>query len=69
MARGALLLARHEANISGSPLIAPEHLLLSLLKEDETLLHLLPEPVLRNELLQLLLRCDRHTEEPVGISR
>ena len=66
-ARNAILLARYEAGILGSPVIEPEHLLLSLLKEDETLLHLLPEPVLRNEMLQLLQRCDRHTQEPVDI--
>jgi hypothetical protein len=66
-ARGAILLAKHEANVLGSSLIEPEHLLLSLLTVDETLLHLLPEPVVRNEMLQLLQRCDRRETESVDI--
>jgi hypothetical protein len=66
-ARSAIFLARNEAGVLGSSSIEPEHLLLGLLKEDETLLHLLPEPVLRSEMLQLLQRCDRRTAESFEI--
>jgi hypothetical protein len=66
-ARTAIFLARNEAGVLGSSVIEPEHLLLGLLKEDETLLYLLPEPVLRNEMLQLLQRCDRKAAESFDI--
>lgn len=66
-ARDAIHHARNEASFLGSPLIEPEHLLLSLLKADETLADLLQATVIRNEMLQLLRSSDPLAKEDVEI--
>ncbi|HLK19110.1 MAG TPA: Clp protease N-terminal domain-containing protein [Bryobacteraceae bacterium] len=66
-ARDVVHYARIEASLLGSSTIEPEHLLLSLLKADETLSDLLPAPVLRGEMLQLLQSSDRRGKQDLEI--